>query len=101
MRTLPKNYYQIVLLYSSEIEIGEFQLFALKFYQFLYKNGAENLSIDLVGESKLAYPIFRNETAQYVQIQLQISPKGLKKFMDLIRVDQNVLRKYVNSTLKA
>ena len=83
MFTLSKKPYKIILLYNCDIELGEFQLFALKFFQFLHRIGAKNININLIGEGKLAYLIKGQETAQFVEIILSISPKGINKFIDL------------------
>ena len=72
MFTLPKKSYKIILLYNCDIELGEFQLFALKFFQFLYRLGGKNITINLIGEGKLAYSIKNQETAQFVEIKLDI-----------------------------
>ena len=94
MFTLSKKPYKVVLLYNCDIELGEFQLFALKFFQFLYRLGAKNINVNLIGEGKLAYPIKCQETAQFVEITLSISPKGINKFVDFLNLDQNLLRHY-------
>ena len=94
MFTLSKKPYKVVLLYNFDIELGEFQLFALKFFQFLYRLGAKNINVNLIGEGKLAYSIKGQETAQFVEITLLISPKGINKFIDFLNLDQNLLRHY-------
>ena len=94
MFTLSKKPYKVVLLYNCDIELGEFQLFALKFFQFLYRLGAKNINVNLIGEGKLAYSIKGQETAQFVEITLLISPKGINKFIDFLNLDQNLLRHY-------
>ena len=94
MFTLSKKPYKVVLLYNCDIELGEFQLFALKFFQFLYRLGAKNINVNLIGEGKLAYSIKGQETAQFVEITLSISPKGINKFVDFLNLDQNLLRHY-------
>jgi len=95
MFTSFKRSYKLVLLYNCDIELGEFQLFGLKFFQFLYKHGAKNITIQLIGEGKLAYPIKRQDTAQFVEILLSISPKGITKFHEMLKIDQNVLRFHI------
>ena len=52
MFTLPKKSYKIILLYNCDIELGEFQLFALKFFQFLYRLGGKNITINLSNDAK-------------------------------------------------
>jgi ribosomal protein S6 len=98
MFTLPKKSYKIILLYNCDIELGEFQLFALKFFQFLYRLGGKNITINLIGEGKLAYSIKNQETAQFVEIKLDISPKAINKFIDFINLDQNLIRYYTLKT---
>ena len=98
MFTLLKKSYKIILLYGCDIEMGEFQSFALKFLQFLHRLGGKNIKINLIGEGKLAYSIKGHETAQFVEIKLLISPKGINKFIDFLNLDQNLLRHY---TLKS
>ena len=34
------------------------------------------------------------ETAQFVEIKLDISPKAINKFIDFINLDQNLIRHY-------
>ena len=94
MFTLLKKPYKVILLYNCDIELGEFQLFALKFFQFLYQLGAKDILINLIGEGKLAYPIRGQETAQFVEITLSISPKGINKFVEFLNFDQSILRHY-------
>ena len=94
MFTLLKKQYKVILLYNCDVELGEFQLFALKFFQFLYRLGAKNIMINLIGEGKLAYSIKGQETAQFVEIKLSISPKGINKFIDFLNLDQNILTYY-------
>ena len=98
MFTVPKKLYKVILLYNCDIELGEFQLFALKFFQFLYRLGAKNININLIGEGKLAYPIKGQDTAQFVEIKLIISPKGINKFINFLNLDQNLLRHYTLKT---
>ena len=94
MFTLQKKSYKIILLYNCDIELGEFQLFALKFFLFLHRLGAKDIMINLIGEGKLAYSIQGQETAQFVEIKLSISPKGINKFVEFLNFDQNILRHY-------
>ena len=98
MFTLSKKSYKVILLYNCDVELGEFQLFALKFFQFLYQLGAKNIVINLIGEGKLAYQIKGQETAQFVEITLSISPKAINKFVDFLNLDQNILRYYTLKT---
>ena len=98
MFTVPKKLYKVILLYNCDIELGEFQLFALIFFQFLYRLGAKNININLIGEGKLAYPIKGQDTAQFVEIKLIISPKGINKFINFLNLDQNLLRHYTLKT---
>ena len=54
----------------------------------------EESLVNLIGEGKLAYSIKNQETAQFVEIKLDISPKAINKFIDFINLDQNLIRHY-------
>ena len=88
MFTLPKKSYKIILLYNCEIELGEFQLFALKFFQFLYRLGGKNITINLIGEGKLAYSIKNKDD----ELFKNILSRSLDKNIDFSWIQKDIFK---------
>ena len=57
--------------------------------------GANNIHIRYRGKRRLTYPISDNTIGDYIQIRFSIIPKNLNAYLELIKLDEKLLRSFL------
>ena len=91
--------YESVVILTAEFDTNEAKNWSLnKLARTLKKFKAKNIKLIFHGKLKLAYPINKQKTANYIQVNYLILPQFLKQFKKSLENDKYILRKLeVNS----
>jgi len=87
--------YEAILLFKPNYSSYELYLFALYYAEHLKTFGATNISIKYRGKRRLTYLIQDNSIGDYIQIRFSIIPKNLPPYLELIKLDEKLLRSFL------
>lgn len=84
--------YEIMILLTEEFNESELKRWVFNFAKNLRKFSVCDISVISRGKQNLAYPIKTQKQGNYIQINLSSRPKYIKKFSNILTLDNKVLR---------
>ena len=89
------NKYEMLTIFSASLNDEQKDAIVDKYSKLMEKNGGKVESVNKAnpwGLRKLAYPINYKNEGYYVLYQFESSAEVAKNVVDLMRIDENVLR---------
>lgn len=86
--------YEAILLFKPNYSSYELYLIAFIYAERLKEYGANNISIKYRGKRRLPYLIQDNSIGDYIQIRFSIIPKNLPPYLQLIKLEEKLLRSF-------
>jgi ribosomal protein S6 len=68
MLTYSKRSYEIILIYSCDLESMDLKLAALKYFRYIYQLGGININMRSLGKNNLSYPIKNKKVGYFFKI---------------------------------
>lgn len=87
--------YEAILLFKPNYSPDQLYLLAFYYAKRLKSFGANNIHIKYRGKRRLTYPIRDNSIGDYIQIRFSIIPKNLSPYLELIKLDEKLLRSFL------
>lgn len=87
--------YEAILLFKPNYGSYDLYILALDYAKRLKSFGANNISIKYRGKRRLTYLIQDNSIGDYIQIRFSIIPKNLPPYLELIKLDDKLLRSFL------
>jgi ribosomal protein S6 len=84
--------YEIMILLTEEFNDTELKSWVFNYAKNLRKFSACEISVISRGKHNLAYPITNRMKGNYIQLNFSSMPKYINKFLNILRLDSNVLR---------
>ena len=88
----PLHDYELVLIFSPELEEEEFSATIDNVTQLITGKGGVISEVEQWGKRKLAYPIKRSMEGNYVLIRLKMKPQLTKEFEASLQISEEILR---------
>ena len=89
------NKYELLTIFSASLNDEQKDAIVDKYSKLLEKNGGKIENVNKAnpwGLRKLAYPINYKNEGYYVLFNVECSAEVVKNVVDLMRIDENVLR---------
>lgn len=87
--------YEAILLFKPNYSPEQLYLLAFYYAKRLKSFGANNIYIKYRGKRRLSYPISDKNFGDYLQIRFSIIPKNLPPYLELIKLDEKLLRSFL------
>jgi ribosomal protein S6 len=87
--------YEAILLFKPNYSPEQLYLLAFYYAKRLKSFGASNIYIKYRGKRRLTYPINDKTIGDYIQIRFSIIPKNLPPYLELIKLDEKLLRSFL------
>jgi len=87
--------YETILLFKPNYSPDQLYLLAFYYAKRLKSFGANNIHIKYRGKRRLTYPIHDNTIGDYIQIRFSIIPKNLPPYLELVKLDEKLLRSFL------
>lgn len=94
MKSLSSSY-EAILLFKPNYSPEQLYLIAFYYAKQLKRFGANNIHIRYRGKRRLTYAISDNTIGDYIQIRFSIIPKNLNPYLELIKLDEKLLRSFL------
>ena len=94
MKSLTSSY-EAILLFKPNYSPEQLYLIAFYYAKRLKTFGANNIHIRYRGKRRLTYAISDNTIGDYIQIRFSIIPKNLNPYLELIKLDEKLLRSFL------
>lgn len=94
MKSLSSSY-EAILLFKPNYSPEQLYLIAFYYAKRLKSFGANNIHIRYRGKRRLTYPIYDNTIGDYIQIRFSIIPKNINPYLELIKLDEKLLRSFL------
>jgi ribosomal protein S6 len=94
MKSLSSSY-EAILLFKPNYSPEQLYLIAFYYAKRLKSFGANNIHIRYRGKRRLTYAISDNTIGDYIQIRFSIVPKNLNAYLELIKLDEKLLRSFL------
>ena len=94
MKSLTSSY-EAILLFKPNYSPEQLYLIAFYYAKRLKTFGANNIYIRYRGKRRLTYAISDNTIGDYIQIRFSIIPKNLNPYLELIKLDEKLLRSFL------
>lgn len=94
MKTIFSSY-EAILLFKPNFSPEQLYLLAFYYAKRLKSFGAKNIYIRYRGKRRLTYSISDNTIGDYIQIRFSIIPKNLSPYLELIKLDEKLLRSFL------
>jgi len=94
MKSLSSSY-EAILLFKPNYSPEQLYLIAFYYAKRLKSFGANNIHIRYRGKRRLTYAISDNTIGDYIQIRFSIIPKNLNAYLELIKLDEKLLRSFL------
>lgn len=94
MKSLTSSY-EAILLFKPNYSPEQLYLIAFYYAKRLKSFGANNIHIRYRGKRRLTYAISDNTIGDYIQIRFSIIPRNLNPYLELIKLDEKLLRSFL------
>ena len=84
--------YEIMILLTEEFNDSELKTWVFNYAKNLRKFSVCNISVISRGKHNLAYPINNRKKGNYIQLNFSSTPKYIKNFSNILKMDSNILR---------
>ena len=84
--------YEIMLLLTEEFNDSELKTWVFNFAKNLRKFNVCDISVISRGKHNLAYPINHQTKSNYIQLNFSSMPKYINNFLNILKLDSNVIR---------
>jgi ribosomal protein S6 len=84
--------YEIMILLTEEFNDGELKTWVFNYAKNLRKFSVCDISVISRGKHNLAYPIDNKMKGNYIQLNFSSMPKYINNFINILKIDSNVLR---------
>ena len=84
--------YEIMILLTEEFNDSELKTWVFNYAKNLRKFSVCDISVISRGKHNLAYPIHSKMKGNYIQLNFSSMPKYIKNFLNILKMDSNVLR---------
>src|SRR6476620_5703677 len=84
--------YEIMILLTEEFNDNELKTWVFNFAKTLRKFSVCDISVISRGKHNLAYPIDTKMKGNYIQLNFSGTPKYIKNFSKILKMDANIFR---------
>ena len=84
--------YEIMILLVEELNESELKTWVFSYAKNLRKFSVCDISVISRGKHKLTYPIANKSKGYYIQLNFSSMPKYINNFLNILKMDLNVLR---------
>jgi ribosomal protein S6 len=84
--------YEIMILLTEEFNDSELKTWVFNYAKNLRKFSVCDISVISRGKHNLAYPIDNKRKGNYIQLNFSSMPKYINNFVNILKIDSNVLR---------
>jgi ribosomal protein S6 len=84
--------YEIMILLTEEFNDSELKTWVFNYAKNLRKFSVCDISVISRGKHNLAYPINSKMKGNYIQLNFSSMPKYINNFLNILKMDSNVLR---------
>lgn len=93
------NRYESLIIFSADYSPNQLKLLAYFYAKTLRTWGATNIYVRYRGKRSLGYSISKNKIGDYLELRFNLLPSNLSLFQSLVKLDNHVLRIFLQKKL--